>query len=267
MLPTVAVSYSQHILHACAEDLAARLSLPLLETSPVQLKDPPPHLPPWLLQWTEQRLQLVQTGPKAPGPIYPEWAEPGSHKRGLSVKTELVAKAAGLKPGYRPLIWDLTAGLGRDAFVLAALGCKVILIERSPILHALLENALMRALNTPHVSETAQRMTLVHADASHWLKTLSAHEECADTLYIDPMYPHRKKSALVKKEMRALRDVVGDDPDSGDLLPLAQSLAGRRVVVKRPKLAETLTDTPPDLVYPGKHTRFDVYLNTQSHTV
>ena len=41
---------------------------------------------------------------------------------------------------------DATAGLGRDAFVLASLGCQVTLIERVPAVAALLENGIERAL-------------------------------------------------------------------------------------------------------------------------
>ncbi|WP_445775347.1 class I SAM-dependent methyltransferase, partial [Shewanella sp.] len=41
-----------------------------------------------------------------------------------------IAKAVGLKQGVTPTVVDGTAGLGRDAFVLASLGCKVIMVER-----------------------------------------------------------------------------------------------------------------------------------------
>ena len=48
-----------------------------------------------------------------------------------------VARAIGLKGSQRPQVVDATAGLGRDAFVMASLGCRVTLVERSPVAAAL----------------------------------------------------------------------------------------------------------------------------------
>lgn len=79
-------------------------------------------------------------------------------------------------------------------------------------------------------------------------------------VYLDPMYPHRSKSALVKKEMRILRILVGDDEDSAKLLTSALQVANKRVVVKRPAYAPPLTGLEPNLVFKTKNNRFDVYL-------
>lgn len=58
-----------------------------------------------------------------------------------------------------------------------------------------------------------------------------------DVVYLDPMYPHRQKSALVKKEMRVFQSLVGNDDDADSLLIPAMTIAKRRVVVKRPNYA------------------------------
>lgn len=170
-------------------------------------------------------------------------------------KNQLIAKAVGIKSNIKLTVLDVTAGLGRDAFVLATLGCDVIMCERSPIIHALLEDGLKRASSEEWFQKL--NLKLIHADAIHYLKSIT---DIPDIIYIDPMFPEKIKSALVKKEMRVLREVVGDDVDSEKLLNAALLIAKKRVVVKRAKLAPTLTDKKPDVVYKGKSSRFDVYL-------
>src|SRR3990167_8916605 len=129
--------------------------------------------------------------------------------------------------------------------------------ERSPIIHALLQDGLMRAQKEAWFQ--ALSLTLHHADGIIYLSQLH-QDNYPDVIYIDPMFPEKTKSALVKKEMRVLRSVVGDDLDSEKLLSAALSIAKKRVVVKRSKLAPTLSDKKPDVVYTGKSSRFDVYL-------
>ena len=58
----------------------------------------------------------------------------------------MLAKAVGLKKGACPDVIDCTAGLGRDAFVLASLGCRVVMLERVTVVHALLNDGLAQAL-------------------------------------------------------------------------------------------------------------------------
>ena len=163
----------------------------------------------------------------------------------------------------------MTAGLGRDAFVLASLGCHMTLLERSPIIHALLYDALLRL----NITENTQLQTIAsriqlkkHTDALHYLKSLdnrintSNQTARPDVIYLDPMFPERSKSAQVKKEMRFFHDIAGNDADSDQLLDLARHCAKKRIVVKRPRLAQTLNETTPNFVIQGKSTRYDVYL-------
>lgn len=177
-----------------------------------------------------------------------------------TIKTPL-ARASGIKSGFRPTIVDTTAGLGIDGFTLAWLGCKVILIERSNLVHALLEDGLMRARQNEELKEIIKnRIILKKGDAKIVLPTLS---EKIDTVILDPMYPPRNKSSLNKKEMRLLRDVVGDDTDSSDLFSVSSVFARNRVVVKRPKGAREIVDAPqPSHRIVMKSGRFDVYHKT-----
>lgn len=173
-------------------------------------------------------------------------------------KGEGIAKAVGLgkKPQLRVI--DATAGLGRDAFVLASLGAHVTLVERNPAVAALLADGLRRAaLDAQTADWLPARMQLVHLSALQALSTLPP----ADVVFLDPMFPPREKSALVKKEMRAFHDVVGADEDADALLAPALALATHRVVVKRPGYAGFLAGQKPTMSIEGKNNRFDVYVN------
>jgi len=170
-----------------------------------------------------------------------------------------LAKAVGLKKGATPTIIDTTAGYGKDAFVLATLGCHITLIERNPLLAALLEDAIARARLDPNTEQIAQRMTLIHADASEYLMALTPKQR-PSVIYIDPMYPYRQKSALVKKEMQLLHQLIGPDTDSEQLLDKARQAALKRVVVKRPKSSSSIADQKPSTQIESKNTRYDIYL-------
>lgn len=172
-----------------------------------------------------------------------------------------LARAIGLKHGANPTVIDATAGLGRDAFVLANLGAQVTMIERSPILAALLNDGLQRLANSTVEPDIAHiQLRLIHANAIEWLQQQAQKTDGRpDVVYLDPMYPHRSKSALVKKEMRALRALVGDDVDSAQLLHAARQCALKRVVVKRPKGAPTINDSKPSGNVQSKNTRYDLY--------
>ena len=175
-------------------------------------------------------------------------------------KNQLMAKAVGIKSGYRPSVLDVTAGLGRDAFVLATLGCAVTMVERSPVIYAALKEAMARAQQETWFQKLS--FQLIFADAIDYLPTLSEGER-PEVIYIDPMFPPNKKSALVKKDMRDLREIVGDDVDANQLFLAAIKVAKKRVVVKRARHAPLITDQKPEVVYGGKRSRFDVYITPE----
>jgi 16S rRNA (guanine1516-N2)-methyltransferase len=152
---------------------------------------------------------------------------------------------------------DATAGLGGDAALLAMMAYRVTAIERSPIVAALLADGLRRAREDDELNDAIRaRLSLVVADARQAIATIDP----AETIYIDPMFPpKRKASALAKKDVRLVRRLVGDDPDAGELLDVALGLAQRRVVVKRPTHAPPVNERPPDFEITSKLVRYDVY--------
>lgn len=170
-----------------------------------------------------------------------------------------IFKAVGAKNGERPVILDCTAGLGSDAWLLAAAGCQVTCIERQPFVHALLEDGLRRAHAIK--PEVCARVRLLPCQPA--LQALGNWSESwrPDTIYIDPMFPGERKTAE-KKAMKVLRLLAGNDQDDDALLTPARLLAKRRVVVKRPTQAPHLDGVKPGLAFEGKGFRFDVYLNT-----
>lgn len=168
-----------------------------------------------------------------------------------------LAKAMGLRAGKTPMIVDATAGLGRDSFLLASLGAQVILIERSEKMQALLVEGMNRAENEGgEFREIIGRMSLMKGDAKDLIPELSG-----EAILIDPMHPPRQKSALVKRELRQVREIVGTDDDAADLVRIALAHAQNRVVLKWPAKADPIDGlkacTHQIL---GKTTRYDVFM-------
>lgn len=213
---------------------------------------------PFALVFTEGRLELRKLDEPKLGAVYVDFvAGAAAHRRKFGGgRGQTIARAVGLKHGHNPRVVDGTAGLGRDAFVLASLGCTLILCERHPVVHALLEDGLRRAAVDP--------------DIGHWVRerlqllpfghTLADIAPPPDVVYLDPMFPHKKKSALVKKEMRVFHSLVGADEDADALLAPALSLARARVVVKRPDYAGFLAGVQPSAQIASKNNRFDLYV-------
>ena len=174
-------------------------------------------------------------------------------------KNQMILKATGLNK-HKPSVMDLTAGLGRDSYVLATAGARVAMFERQPIVAALLADGLQRLRSSGDEQELAiaQRLSLHQGDSLTCVAAL-AEQEAPDVIYLDPMFPERGKSAKVKKSMAFFHQLVGSDDDAAALLPLALATAGYRVVVKRPRHAPPLADIKPGLCFEGKSTRFDVY--------
>ncbi|GHB22908.1 class I SAM-dependent methyltransferase [Salinicola rhizosphaerae] len=175
---------------------------------------------------------------------------------------QLIAKACGFGKGIVPQVVDATAGLGRDAFVLASLGAPVLMVERVAAIHALLADALSRASSDVEIAEILTRLSLSHADSASGLPAAVASWQYApQVVHLDPMFPHRDKSALVKKEMRLFRELAGEDGDAPRLLEAALDIATHRVVVKRPRKAPPIEGPAPQHVIGGKTSRYDLYVH------
>lgn len=240
-----------------AVDLALRLNLPL------QQADSP--LAELLLCLDDQGLSLRSSEADAPGAagqgaVRVDFVGGSqAHRRQFGGGAgQMVARAVGIRGTVRPSILDATAGLGRDAFVMASLGCEVVLLERQPVIAALLEDGLQRARAAGgEVAEIAGRMQLIHCDAISALRDWSG--AIPQVIHLDPMFPHREKSALVKKEMRLFRPLAGDDDDAPELLAAALQLASHRVAVKRSRKAPAIAGPAPSAELKGQSSRYDIY--------
>lgn len=169
-------------------------------------------------------------------------------------RNQAIVKAC--RPGPGVHIMDVTAGWGKDAAILASFGAHVTLIERHPVMAALLQNSL--ALKDTE-SNSPLAISLIKADAMHYLSSL---EHWPDIIYMDPMHPERIKSALVKKKMQALQQLIGSDEDALALLTQAQQHVIKKVVVKWPSHLPPLK--PPNASFKGKTIRYDCFLPTRT---
>lgn len=214
---------------------------------------------PYTLVFGKHRVELHGAGAK---PLFVDFVAGtmGYRRRAGGGFGQAIARAVGLKSGKPcPFVVDATAGLGRDSFVLATLGCTVLAMERSPVLFCLLKDGLERALGDPETRKQVEsRLNARHADARVAIPEISLSTP-PEVVFVDPMHPSRGKSALVKKEMRVLKEIVGEDSDRGELLDVALAHASKRVVVKLPLRAGPIAPNPRRQLA-GKTTRFDIYL-------
>lgn len=241
-----------------AAGLAASLSLPLLDACVADWRSFPGV---GLLLVSDAGLALGLTGRGSPSPVSVDFSS-GTllHRlRGIGPRREDLARAVGLPAPRQLRVVDATAGWGRDSAVLAALGCEVTMIERHPVVAALLADGLSRAALSAEaeVQRFLPRLHLVKADAADWLA--GARDSPPDVVLLDPMFPDRTGSAAVRKEMVLFQHLVGDDIDAPALLAAALSCARHRVVVKRPLGAPPVEGRAPDYSLKGRSTRFDVH--------
>lgn len=244
---------SSDALEGKIQNLAFELNLPIVDI--VDIVDGFD----FALTQTQTRLELQKVGDKS-GPVFVDFVEgKAAHRRKFGGgRGQEIARAVGIKGMETVRVVDATAGMGQDAFVLASLGCSVTLLERNPIVAALLQDGLERASSDPVLKPILARMHLLKGDALELLPTLYPQ-----VIYLDPMYPSRSKAAKPKKEMQFFHALVGGDPDSMALLEraLACQLQNqvKRVVVKRPQGSETLSSRVPGATVESKNTRFDLY--------
>ena len=244
-------------------DLSQRLGIPVIITgtdltTATQV--------PAVLVVSGGSVSLQQTGKAAPGPVTADFGSTAMRHRRRSGHNELLGKAVGV--GKKPLlrVLDATAGLGRDSFVLADLGCQVMLCEREPVIAEILRCAMHTAAagSDQWLAQVCARMQLYPADAR---EVPTEALRGLDVIYLDPMFPQREKSAAVKKEM-ALFQLLLDGSDAGPdadalllwSLQMATQLDIARVVVKRPPRAPCLAGREPSHSIVGKAVRYDVYV-------
>ena len=173
------------------------------------------------------------------------------------LNTELLVKAAKIKNAEGELTAvDATAGLGEDSLLLAAAGFNVTLYERNPVVYELLRDALDRAAQIPELAPIVERMHAVHADSVAGMQAL---ETPPDVILLDPMFPARQKSALVKKKLQMIQKLEQPCDDEVTLLLTAMEAKPRKLIVKRPPKGDYLAGLKPDHSIEGKAVRFDCF--------
>lgn len=265
--PSIAVSFDHAHSRGRAEDVAQQLGLPLAKkfNDPYDLHLAVADAPASKNgeAYGGDRLELRVMTPRHPlagghGVCVDLTKIDTTSPAGRSLKSPLF-KAVGVKSGVpRPRVLDATAGLGEDTWLLAAAGCTVTAIERQPVIHTLLQDAMRRARTT--APDVTDRITLrPRGDAADTLIGPESADEF-DVVLIDPMFPGaQKRKTAERKPLRVLRWLAGDDADADKLWDLARCTALRRVVVKRPRHAPPLAGQKPAAAHAGKGFRFDVY--------
>lgn len=214
------------------------------------------------LERREGHLALICRSDPSLGAVCVDFEDPVlAWRQRHPAQPEALLKAIGLRAGQRLRVLDATAGFGLDAFVLASAGCELLMLERNELVHALLADGLQRAAvsEDERVRGAASRMHLLHADST--MLAAESLPEVPDVVYLDPMFPaRRRKSAKVKKPMAMLQQLLDAEPAESGMLAWAMGLGARRVVVKRPRIAGFLDDGKPSYQLPGSSNRFDVYL-------
>ncbi len=171
--------------------------------------------------------------------------------RKSSVQKELFARAIGIKGAFKPKVLDLTAGLLGDSLLFLAAGCEVIAIERNPVVGHLIQSALKNARHP-----LLQKFQFHQGESVQFL----AEKPAADVIFFDPMFEDANHKSSPKKEMRIFRTLLSGDIDAEEVLKISQASGVKRIVVKRPRLSQTLGTGKP-LRMEGKSTRYDIYFS------
>ena len=249
---TLAVVFADQADHATSQALATLLAVPLLEINSLDKHSP------WqfYLGYRDGALKLLDAASLKKGGLMVEIEpRPGEQASYPAPKKDLLAQAVGKKT---QTIIDATCGWAQDSLALFRMGYQVSCIERSPVMAALIRDGLQRLAQKDWVQN--RQLQVPELMAGNAIDLLAALPETPDCIYLDPMFPpKRKKSAATRKSMSVLRDILGDDVDKQQLFQAAMQVAGKRVVVKGPDDAEPLGGQP-SLSFTSKLLRYDVYL-------
>ena len=174
---------------------------------------------------------------------------------------EMLVKAVKMKQKSGPLrIVDATAGMGEDSILLAAAGHEVTLCEYDPIISALLANALTRAKTSSKLAPFIKRMHFVEGDSIAYLSG-QMQGQSPDVVFLDPMFPERQKSGLIKKKFQLLQQLESPCTNEEELFAAALLSKTAKIVVKRPAKGPFLAGKKPDYSVEGKAIRYDCYIN------
>lgn len=175
-----------------------------------------------------------------------------------NLSKELLVRAARIKGASELTAVDATAGLGEDSLLLAAAGFQVTLYERNPVVYELLHDAMRRAASVPELADIVARMTVILGDSIQGMKQLEA---APDVILLDPMFPARQKSALVKKKLQTIQKLEMPCLDEKELILTAMEAKPKKLVIKRPPKGPWLAGIKPDHSIEGKAVRYDCFVS------
>ena len=191
-----------------------------------------------------------------------------------NMQCEMLVKAARIKGMEHPKLLDATAGMGEDSLILAAAGFEVTMYEYNPVIAALLRDALTRAAGNPTLAECVAHMRLIEGDSIESMRRLAARADeetgaagdsditvVPDVILLDPMFPTRQKSALVKKKFQVLHNVEQPCVNEEDMLMAAIGLKPKKIIIKRPVKGPYLAGIKPSYSLAGKAVRYDCIIN------
>lgn len=207
------------------------------------------------LKFDENGLALVSDGQVLRG----DFTRMLPRLKNNNLSQELLVRAARIKDPQAPLTAiDATAGMGEDSLLLAAAGFHVKLYERNPVIHALLRDTLTRAAAVAELAPVVARMELFHGDSMEAMRKL---EFAPDVILLDPMFPERQKSALVKKKLQVIQKLESPCLDEKELILTAMNTKPKKLIVKRPPKGPYLAGLKPDYSNEGKAVRFDCFVS------
>lgn len=229
--------------------LAERLNVPLRQSTDLNPEA-------FFLTWRDGELKLLDKELLKKGGLSVDIAPRNGEQRSYPAPKEgAFAQAIGRKT---KTVVDATTGWAQDSLCLFRMGYDVTCIERSPMMAELLADGFLRLAQESWVQKLElSPPILMKGNAIELLQNLETPPDC---IYLDPMFPpKRKKSALSKKSMTILQEVIGEDLDKTELFEAALAATGKRVVVKSPDYTEPLGGKSSES-FVSKLLRYDVYI-------
>lgn len=235
-----------------AEETAGKLKIPVL-TDLSEHDESEDHL-----ELSADGLGLYCDGMKITG----DFAKLKRRTDRKNICTEMLLKAVRFKNSDGPYtVLDATAGLGDDSFIMAAAGNTVTMYEYDALIAAMLRDALKRAEADSDLSDTVSRMELREENSIEAMKTVRGQY---DIIYLDPMFPSKKKSALAKRKFQLLHTVEPPCENGDEMLKAAIEAQPKKIIIKRPVKGEYLAGVAPSYSLSGNAIRYDCLVNIQN---
>lgn len=196
--------------------------------------------------------------------LYADFSKMKRRLKAGNLNTEMLVKAVKLKKHTGLLrVLDATAGLGEDSSILASAGFNVDMYEYDKVIYSLLSDGIERASSDPDLWEMTNRMHLFNEDSISAMRRIAACPENSpyNVIFLDPMFPERQKSSLVKKKFQLLHKLEMPCGNEEELLEAALALHPEKIVIKRPAKGPFLSGRKPDYSLSGKAVRYDCIVN------